>query len=227
MVKTTSQHSSERPTRPEEKVRHLRSAKTKEQKKEDIVVVRNLSRVAKSPYRLAPSNVRIVQVNQELQDKCFSFNQLMPWGVVGDPPISIYLLRRRMDPLECILGLGLPTPESVGGNILKTSLRTQYGQLSSRDALWSAKLPSEFMDLKERRRWIELFSDYDCEIRYHPGKVNVVADALSRKYRIKPKRIRSMNMTLQSSIIDKILAAQKEAPDESIGLQRGLDELIE
>ncbi|GJR29567.1 hypothetical protein Tco_1105799 [Tanacetum coccineum] len=32
-----------------------------------------------------------------------------------------------------------------------------------------------------QRRWIELFSNYDCEIRYHPGKVNVVADALSRK----------------------------------------------
>ncbi|GKC22476.1 putative reverse transcriptase domain-containing protein, partial [Tanacetum coccineum] len=39
-----------------------------------------------------------------------------------------------------------------------------------------------------QRRWIELFSDYDCEIRYHPGKVNVVVDALSRKERVKPKR---------------------------------------
>ncbi|GKA03651.1 hypothetical protein Tco_0676432 [Tanacetum coccineum] len=53
----------------------------------------------------------------------------------------------------------------------------------------------------------ELFSDYDCEICYHPGKANVVADALSRKERIKPRRIRAMNMTLQSSIKDKILAA--------------------
>ncbi|GJY35152.1 putative reverse transcriptase domain-containing protein [Tanacetum coccineum] len=35
---------------------------------------------------------------------------------------------------------------------------------------------------------IELFSDYDCEIRYHPGKANVVANALSRKEIVKPKR---------------------------------------
>ncbi|GJZ04682.1 putative reverse transcriptase domain-containing protein [Tanacetum coccineum] len=39
-----------------------------------------------------------------------------------------------------------------------------------------------------QRHWIELFSDYDCEIRYHPGKANVVANALSRKERVKPKR---------------------------------------
>ncbi|GJS19184.1 putative reverse transcriptase domain-containing protein [Tanacetum coccineum] len=39
-----------------------------------------------------------------------------------------------------------------------------------------------------QRHWIELFSDYDCEIRYHPGKANVVADALSMKERVKPKR---------------------------------------
>ncbi|GJU27199.1 putative reverse transcriptase domain-containing protein [Tanacetum coccineum] len=66
-----------------------------------------------------------------------------------------------------------------------------------------------------QRRWIELFSDYDCEIRYHSGKANVVADALSRKERINPKRVSAMNMILQSSIKDRILTAQKEAVDES------------
>ncbi|GKC80008.1 putative reverse transcriptase domain-containing protein [Tanacetum coccineum] len=62
-----------------------------------------------------------------------------------------------------------------------------------------------------QRRWIELFSDYDCEIRYHPRKENVVADALSRKERVKPRGVRAMSMTIQSSVKDKILAAQGEA----------------
>ncbi|GJR55670.1 putative reverse transcriptase domain-containing protein [Tanacetum coccineum] len=78
-----------------------------------------------------------------------------------------------------------------------------------------------------QRHWIELFSNYGCEICYHPSKTNVVADALSRKERVKPKRVRAMNMTLQSSIKDRILAAQKEASDESTGLQKGLDEMVE
>ncbi|GJT89866.1 putative reverse transcriptase domain-containing protein [Tanacetum coccineum] len=40
-----------------------------------------------------------------------------------------------------------------------------------------------------QRRWLELLSDYDCDIRYHPGKANVVADALSHKERIEPLRV--------------------------------------
>nr|GEY97169.1 putative reverse transcriptase domain-containing protein [Tanacetum cinerariifolium] len=55
----------------------------------------------------------------------------------------------------------------------------------------------------------------DCEIHYHPGKANGVADALSRKERVKPKRVRAINMILLTRIKDRILAAQKEAVDES------------
>nr|GFC68317.1 putative reverse transcriptase domain-containing protein [Tanacetum cinerariifolium] len=45
-------------------------------------------------------------------------------------------------------------------------------------------------DLNMRqRRWLELLSDYDCDIRYHPGKANVMADALNRKERDIPLRV--------------------------------------
>ncbi|GJS85620.1 putative reverse transcriptase domain-containing protein [Tanacetum coccineum] len=48
------------------------------------------------------------------------------------------------------------------------------------------------LDQKElnmrHRRWLELLSDYDCEIGYHPGKANVVADALSQKERTEVRK---------------------------------------
>nr|GFC38967.1 putative reverse transcriptase domain-containing protein [Tanacetum cinerariifolium] len=62
-----------------------------------------------------------------------------------------------------------------------------------------------------KRRWVELLSDYECEIKYHPGKPNVVPDALSRKERLKPRRVRAMSMTIQSGLKAKILEAQGEA----------------
>ncbi|GKD45229.1 putative reverse transcriptase domain-containing protein [Tanacetum coccineum] len=71
------------------------------------------------------------------------------------------------------------------------------------------------LDQKElnmrQRSWLELLSDYDCEIRYHPGKANVVADALIRKERIKPLRIRALVMTICLNLPKQILEAQIEA----------------
>nr|GEX71520.1 reverse transcriptase domain-containing protein [Tanacetum cinerariifolium] len=53
--------------------------------------------------------------------------------------------------------------------------------------------------------------DYDCEIRYHSGKANVVADALSRKERIKPLQVRALVMTIGYDLPKQILEAQTEA----------------
>ncbi|GJZ39156.1 putative reverse transcriptase domain-containing protein [Tanacetum coccineum] len=74
------------------------------------------------------------------------------------------------------------------------------------------------LDQKElnmrQRRWLELLSDYDCELRYHPGKANVVADALSRKNRPKPLRVRALVMTIGLNLPTRILNAQVEARKE-------------
>ncbi|GJS78307.1 putative nucleotidyltransferase, ribonuclease H [Tanacetum coccineum] len=72
------------------------------------------------------------------------------------------------------------------------------------------ELGAKELNLRQRR-WIELLSDYDCEIRYHLGKANVVADALSRKERIKPMRVRALMMTVHNYLPKQICKAQKEA----------------
>ena len=52
-------------------------------------------------------------------------------------------------------------------------------------SLWRCfqRICLEFLFIKRmrKRRWLELVKDYDCEILYHPGKANVVANALSRR----------------------------------------------
>ncbi|KAI3724789.1 hypothetical protein L1987_64555 [Smallanthus sonchifolius] len=80
-----------------------------------------------------------------------------------------------------------------------------------------------------QRRWVELLNDYDCVIRYHPGKANVVADALSRK-ETKPKRDRALQHTIHPGLPDKIRSAQLEAlKEENLPLEstRSLEAQLE
>ncbi|GKB84738.1 putative reverse transcriptase domain-containing protein [Tanacetum coccineum] len=71
------------------------------------------------------------------------------------------------------------------------------------------------LDQKElnmrQRRWLELLSDYDYDIGYHPGKANIVSDALSMKERPKPLRVRALVITIGLNLPKKILEAQTEA----------------
>ncbi|GKE06342.1 putative reverse transcriptase domain-containing protein, partial [Tanacetum coccineum] len=75
-----------------------------------------------------------------------------------------------------------------------------------------SELRVHILDQKElnmrQRRWFELLSDYDCEIHYHSGKANVVADALSRKERNKQLRVRTLVLTIGLNLLVQILNAQ-------------------
>nr|GEX07656.1 putative reverse transcriptase domain-containing protein [Tanacetum cinerariifolium] len=297
--------------RPKEKARLLMSAKDSDKKQEEIVVVRDFPKVfmddlsglppvreielqielilgatpvAKSPYRLAPSELEELSGQlKELKDKGFIRSSSLPWGapimfVKKKDGLIIYLTNCKDHVFFSKIDLrsGYHQLRVHEDDILKTEFRTRYGHFeftvmpfggacrllkvslgtaqkgesgeehelafqTLKDKLCNAPGlalpdgPDDFVVycdasgiglgcvLMQR----ELFSDFDYEIRYHLGKANVVADALSRKERVNPKRVRAINMTLQSSIKDRILTAQKEAVDESARLQKGLDEMIE
>nr|GEW06104.1 reverse transcriptase domain-containing protein [Tanacetum cinerariifolium] len=80
--------------------------------------------------------------------------------------------------------------------------------------------PSEMQELSNQLQESAdrgfIHQNYDCEIRYHPGKANVVADALSQKRiiksrRVKPLHVRSLIMTIHLNLPSQILEAQTKA----------------
>ncbi|GJR25140.1 putative reverse transcriptase domain-containing protein [Tanacetum coccineum] len=78
--------------------------------------------------------------------------------------------------------------------IWRPSIRQQMALFTNHKSL------QHILDQKElnmrQRHWLELLSDYDCDIRYHPGKANVLADALSHKEQIEPLWVRALVMTI-------------------------------
>ncbi|GJS00892.1 reverse transcriptase domain-containing protein [Tanacetum coccineum] len=228
---------------PEEKARPLMSAKASNKKQEEIVVVKDFPKKKDGSFRMCIDYRELNKLtvkNRYLLPKIDAlFDQLQGSRFLSkiDLRSGYHQLRVHKDDIPktafrtryghfefTIIQFGLTNALAVHvrplvrlkllriGKPLELRLRKKsviYTDHKSLQHIFSQK------ELNMRqRRWIELFSDYDYEIRYHPSKANVVADALSRKERVKPKRVRAMNMTLQSSIKDMILATQKEVVDE-------------
>nr|GFA21206.1 putative reverse transcriptase domain-containing protein [Tanacetum cinerariifolium] len=102
----------------------------------------------------------------------------------------------------------------LGSVVFALKLRRHYLYGTRCTVFTDHKSLQHILDQKDlnmrQRRWLELLSEYNCDIRYHPGKANVVADALSRKERDVPLRVRALVMTISLDLPKQILEAQIE-----------------
>ncbi|GJS71812.1 putative reverse transcriptase domain-containing protein [Tanacetum coccineum] len=161
-----------------------------------IELVAGAAPVARSPYRLAPSKMQELSGQlQELQDKGFIRPNHSLWGAhfwLQEVHFLGHVVNQNVNlcgsgKIEAVKNWEAPTSP--------TGVRLSYLGLG--------------------RRWIEFIYYYDVKYDItHSVKVNVGADALSRKERVKPKRVRAMAMTIHSGVKGMILAAQSEAFDQ-------------
>ncbi|GKA30082.1 putative reverse transcriptase domain-containing protein [Tanacetum coccineum] len=149
--------------------------------------------VAKSPYRLAPLEMQeLSEQLQELQDE-------EEHGV--HLKLELELLRKEK----------LYAKSSVKDKILATPSETSKVENAPAEMLRDLDQQMEKRVDDGCTLWIKLYSKYEYETRYHPGKANVVIEALRGKERVKPRRVRAMSMTIQYGVGRMILAAQSEA----------------
>ncbi|GKB50672.1 putative reverse transcriptase domain-containing protein [Tanacetum coccineum] len=151
--------------------------------------------------------------------------QVMPFGLTNTPAVFMDLMNRNEKVIDYasrqlkIHEKNYTTHDlELGAVMFALKIWRHYLYETKCTVFTNHKSLQHNLDQKElnmrQRRWLELLSDYDCEIRYHPGKANVVANALSQKERIKPLRVRALVMTIFLNFLVQILNAQAEAMKE-------------
>nr|GFA00049.1 putative reverse transcriptase domain-containing protein [Tanacetum cinerariifolium] len=179
-----------------------------------IDLIPRTSPIARAPYRLAPLEMQELSNQlQELIDRGF----IRPTLPEGNDDFAVYC-----DVSLQGLGAVLKQKEKVIAYASR-QLKPNEENYTTHDL----ELGAVVFALKI---WRHYLYDYDCEIHYHPGKANVVADALSWKEQIKPLRVRSLIMIIHPKLPSQILKAQNEAlKEENIKAKnlRGMDKSFE
>ncbi|XP_070041135.1 uncharacterized protein [Nicotiana tomentosiformis] len=146
-----------------------------------------------SPYRMAPAELKELKEQlKDLLEKGFIRPSVAPWGTSvlfvsnKDGSLRMWYYRKLMEVFSTLASpLTKLTKKGVKfqwSDACERSFQELKSRLTTMPVLTLPVGTDEFMDLNlSQRRWLELLKDYDIDIIYHPGKVNVVADALSRK----------------------------------------------
>ncbi|XP_071905720.1 uncharacterized protein [Coffea arabica] len=192
----------------------------------EINLLPGTSPISKTPYRMAPAELKELKLQlQDLLERGFIHESGSPWGA------PVLFVKKKDGTLRlCIDYRGL-------NNItVKNNPLTNLTKKSNR-FLWDARCEQSFQELKKRLTMAPVLAlpneDYDCTINYHPGKANVVADALNRKARIsglivkewemleaigewnpkmEGKKITFGNIRVTSALLDRIKEAQTTDP---------------
>ncbi|GKB15190.1 putative nucleotidyltransferase, ribonuclease H [Tanacetum coccineum] len=175
--------------------------------------IQDFSKIASPLTKLTQKNVKFTW--GESQDETF---QLLKKRLTKSPILVLPERSEDMVVYSDASNLGLGCVLIQRGKVIayaSCELKKHEKEYTTHDlelAVVSLKYLFDKKDLNMRhRRWIELVKDYDCEIYYHPGKANVVADALSRKERHEPIKIKAMKLVVTSRLFKKVKAAHLEA----------------
>ncbi|GJW76513.1 hypothetical protein Tco_0138195 [Tanacetum coccineum] len=194
--------------RLEEKARFLMSAKVSDKKQREIVVVRDF------PKGLLLDDILIYSKTREEHVE----HLRLVLKLLNKEKLYAKFSKREF---------WLREVQFLGHVINGNGIHVDPSKIEAVKNLKAPKTTSEKELNMRQRRWIELFSDYDCEIRYHPGKANVVADALRRKERVKPKRVRYFERHAFWSLNEDILKITILTTNTPFIMERGSDEMIE
>ncbi|GJS10492.1 putative reverse transcriptase domain-containing protein [Tanacetum coccineum] len=168
-------------------------------KKEELRFIEGFSKIAKSMTKLTPKNVKF-----DLGEKEEAAFQLIKQKLsYASRQLKIHEKNYTTHDLE------------LGAVVFALKMWRHYLYGTRCTIFTDHKSLQHILDQKElnmrQQRWLELLSNYDYDIRYHPGKANVVADALSRKEKVKPLRVRALVMTIGLNLPKQILEAQTKA----------------
>ncbi|GJZ18922.1 putative reverse transcriptase domain-containing protein [Tanacetum coccineum] len=183
---------------------------------------RNQYTNAQSAHYLVLQNTRI-HAKGRSQSSRGIFPDVIPDGLAGSSSVLKCDVKRTTGKLCSAPILALPEGSedfivyydaSIKAVVFALKIWRHYMYGTKCTVFTDHKSLQHILDQKElnmrQRRWLELLSDYDCEICYHSGKENVVVDALSKKEREPPLRVRALVMTIGLNLPKQILYAQTE-----------------